>query len=690
MQNRTFVTLITFLVILTIIVWGAVIFYSYQNLGQTPQPLTNTQPTLPKDKPIKSLSKVEMKKFASESEFKDYLTKVPEVTVGGLGYLATDGVAQKMEAPMALNAGEAGLQTAERGGGGEASRVSQTNVQVEGIDEPDIVKTDGQEIYYSREKYDYYYSRPMILEEQGKIMPPQPEQTQAIQLIKAFPPTALGLDGKIDKMGEMLLSQKMLLVFAKQYDYAQSNQIFGFDVSDPKTPAEKWKIDLEEKTSLVSSRLYQNKLYLITKQGLNEERPCPIKPLSINGNFAEIRCTDIYYPVNPTMVDATYEVFVLDPQTGVIEKTVSFVGSSNYNSSVIYMSLNNLFVTYLFQEDQMAILIDFLNTEINGLFPTYITEKINKLKDYDISQMAKIMELGVILEKYQNSLSADERLKMENELCNRGEEYFKKHIRDLTGTAIIKISLSDFEVAATGKVPGTLLNQFSMDEYQDHLRVATTVGEGGSGFLDFNLGRNSSLNDIYILDKDLKTVGSILDLGQGERIYSARFIGGQGYLVTFRQTDPFYVLDLTNPAKPEKKGELKIPGYSSYLHPLAENKILGIGQESSKVKISLFDVSDVSNPRETDKYILDEYWSEILNTHHAFTQDAKHQIFFLPGSKGGYVFSYKDDKLKMEKAMSGVDVQRAIYLDDYLYIVGKEKIVVFDEKTWEKVKELGL
>lgn len=688
MQNRTFVTLVAFLVVLIVVVWGIVIFYTYQNLNNLNKPsqtLINSQPTFPKNKPIKPLSEVEMKKFASEAEFKDYLTKVMDM--GGLNYLTTNGASQKM-APMTLNAGETDLQFAEQGGD-EPSRVSQTNVQVEGIDEPDIVKTDGQEIYYSREKYDYY-SRPMILEGQGRIMPPQTEQTQAIQLIKAFPPTALGMDGKIDKMGEMLLSQKMLLVFAKQYEYAQNNQIFAFDVSDSKAPSEKWKIDLEERTSLVSSRLYQNKLYLVTKQGINEERPCPIKPLSINGNFMEIRCSDIYYPVNPTIVDTTYEVFVLDPQTGAVEKTVSFVGSANYNSSVIYMSQNNLYVAYLYQEDQMAILIDFFNTQANDLFPVNIIEKINKLKDYDISQTAKMMELSVILEKYQNSLSSDERLKMENDLRNRGEEYFKKRIRDLNSTAIIKISLSDFEVAATGKVPGALLNQFSMDEYQDYFRIATTVGEGGSGFFGFNSGRNSSLNDIYILDKDLKTVGSILDLGQGERIYSARFINDKGYLVTFRQTDPFYVLDLSDPQKPEKKGELKIPGYSSYLHPLAENRILGIGMENSKVKLSLFDVSQVNEPKEMDKYILDEYWSEILNTHHAFTLDAKHQLFFLPGGKGGYIFSYKDDKLKMEKAMSGVDVQRAIYLDDYLYIISKEKIAVFDEKTWEKVKELEL
>ncbi|MEA3560689.1 MAG: beta-propeller domain-containing protein, partial [Candidatus Omnitrophota bacterium] len=95
---------------------------------------------------------------------------------------------------------------------------------------------------------------------------------------------------------------------------------------------------------------------------------------------------------------------------------------------------------------------------------------------------------------------------------------------------------------------------------------------------------------------------------------------------------------------PELKGELKIPGYSSYLHPINKDRILGMGKEGSKVKVSLFDVELASNPKEADKYILDEYWSDVLNTHHAFLLDAKHKIFFLPGHKGGYIFSYEKNR----------------------------------------------
>ena len=270
-----------------------------------------------------------------------------------------------------------------------------------------------------------------------------------------------------------------------------------------------------------------------------------------------------------------------------------------------------------------------------------------------------------------------------DEMTNKMSDYTKKHKRDLTKTDIVKINIDDLKVETIGIVPGSLLNQFSLDEYEKNLRVAVTVGE------NFLWGaRIETENDIYVLDKNLKVVGSAQGLGAGERIYSARFIGDKGYLVTFRQTDPFYVLDLSNPNNPQVKGELKIPGYSSYLDPIAENRILGIGKEGSEVKISLFDVSSPTNPQEVSKYILKEYWSDILNTHHAFLSDEKHKIFFLPGSNGGYVFSYENDSLKLQKAVSDMQAKRALFINDYLYIVGENKIVVLNETDWETVNEL--
>jgi uncharacterized secreted protein with C-terminal beta-propeller domain len=319
----------------------------------------------------------------------------------------------------------------------------------------------------------------------------------------------------------------------------------------------------------------------------------------------------------------------------------------------------------------------FLEERCKDIIPSHVIDRLKEIEGYNISTTSKMTEFGLIMEQYMESLSAEERLKVENELGNRIEKYFEEKKRDLMKSGIAKIGLADFTILAVGDVPGMPLNQFSLDEYEGYLRIATTIGMGWE-----------TENDIYILDEDLKIVGSAKGLGIEERIYSVRFLANRGYVVTFREIDPFYVLDLSDPAKPEVKGELKIPGYSSYLHPIEENLILGIGKEGSRVKISLFDVSSAEQPEEVDKYTLDEYWSDVLETHHAFLLDKKHEIFFLPGARGGYVFAYPDQQLKLIKAIPTHGARRAIYLDDWLYIITDSMITVFDEYTWEKVSEL--
>jgi uncharacterized secreted protein with C-terminal beta-propeller domain len=300
----------------------------------------------------------------------------------------------------------------------------------------------------------------------------------------------------------------------------------------------------------------------------------------------------------------------------------------------------------------------------------------------DISDQAKMTEYQVIIQNYYNSLSDDERLRVENETSNKMQGYVKEHIRDLEKSGIVKIDVDGLKIAAVGGVPGRPLNQFSMDEYDNHLRIATTVGNN-------IFAAGESANDIYALDKNLNIVGKIVDLGLGERIYSARFIEDKGYIVTFRQIDPFYIVDLSNPTKPQLKGELKIPGFSSYLHPINKETILGVGEENGRVKLSLFDVSSSDSPKEVAKYSLDENWTEVASNHHAFLMDAKHEIFFLPGGKGGYIFSYKGNQLDLTKAVSDLSIKRALYLNDYLYIIGENKLVVLDEGSWQEVGSLS-
>jgi hypothetical protein len=175
---------------------------------------------------------------------------------------------------------------------------------------------------------------------------------------------------------------------------------------------------------------------------------------------------------------------------------------------------------------------------------------------------------------------------------------------------------------ATGEVKGFLLNQFAMDEYGGDLRVATTTSPNDWWISDESESR------VTVLRRNgdtLTQIGLVEGLGLTERIFAVRFMEAVGYVVTFRQTDPLYVLDLSNPTAPGVVGELKIPGYSAYLHPVGEGRLLGVGQdadEDGRVKgtqISLFDVSDPANPQRIDQVTLEGGWSQAEGNHLAFT-----------------------------------------------------------------------
>jgi inhibitor of cysteine peptidase len=191
-------------------------------------------------------------------------------------------------------------------------------------------------------------------------------------------------------------------------------------------------------------------------------------------------------------------------------------------------------------------------------------------------------------------------------------------------TSIYRISINkdalNFE--AKGSVSGYVLNQYSMDEYNGNFRLATTSQ------------KQESSNNVYVLNMNLITIGKLENLAITERIYSARFMGNQAYLVTFRQTDPFFVLDLSNPAEPKVAGELKIPGYSSYLHPYDENYVIGLGIENNNLKLSLFNVTKVNAPTEIAKYTIqgDYTQSDALYEPKAFLFNKEKQLLVIPVS----------------------------------------------------------
>ncbi|MBI4053839.1 MAG: beta-propeller domain-containing protein [Candidatus Doudnabacteria bacterium] len=628
-------------------------------------------------------------KFSSKEEFLDYLKEAQSVGFS-LGGLAQRSIG--LAVPSAIEDSFAGRPVAleqSAGSRGGINRVSQTNVQVLGIDEPDLVKTDGKKIFLATQGYGYYplvESRgPIFVQPELESIVPSPlpeyRDTRAVQVLAAFPPEELEKIGKIDRTGNLLLHGKILVVFSDD-----GRGAYGYDVSNPGNPKEQWKMEMKDNTYLVTARLFKDRIYLVTSTRVNYSDPCPIVPFAVKGASITIPCIDVYHPRAIVPTDSTYTASSLDPQTGEVKDKVSFVGAAG--ATVVYMSQNSLYITYPSPVDLFIFLVDFFRSKAGDLLPAELVLRLEKIAGYDLSSQSKFSEFQVLIEKHFSSLDPDERNRVENEITNRLADYAKQRLRELDRTGIVKVSLAGLKIAASGSVPGTLLNQFALDEYQGNLRAAVTLGEGG-GFWGWGLGSESA-NDVYVLNEQLDEIGRITDLGVGERIYSVRFLEDRGFVVTFRQIDPFYVLDLSNPRSPQKKGELKIPGFSSYLDPIAPHRILGIGQEGAQVKISLFDVTDANNPRELDKYLLNEYWSDVANTHHAFLADRDHKIFFMPAGQSGYIFSYQNDQLELKRSVSNVAAKRALYINNFLYVIGEQKVVVLDEDDWKEVAELQL
>lgn len=616
--------------------------------------------------------KVEFRKFNSKEEFKNYFKKVfrEEKTK----YLFTDIFREIFHKPRSLHStlipfySGFTLESIDIPQSIKApERVSETTVQVKGIDEPDIVKTDGLNIFYSRE---IYLNNPICFPEKCIF------SYHAFSIIKAFPPFEAQEIFKTNEGGELLLEKngKILLILDKNY-----NKITGYDVSNLKNPTKKWIINMEKDVILDTARLYQNKLYLVIKKLLNDNVECPLKLGELNNESLEIDCKNIYYPSEHYSVNLLYGVLVINPISGDIELQNAFLAQSE--ESVIYMSPNYIYITYTFVNNFENFILHFIN-ENKDKFPQSILFKIYQLK-FEKNREEILDKIEKILSEYYNSLNDAQKESLSKELTKKWEEYLDKNKRYFEKTIITKINIKDLNIEAIGNIPGAPLNQFALDEYQNYLRIAVTIGE--------KIRILSTVNDIYILNNNLEIIGSVQDLGKGERIYSVRFIEDKGYIVTFRETDPFFVLDLSKPYEPKLKGELKIPGYSSYLHPITKNKILGVGKEENYVKISLFDVTNPENPFEKDKYILkEETWSEILKTHHAFLLDEKHQLFFIPAVNKGYIFSYKNDDLTLIKEINNITAVRAIYLDDFLYIIGENVIIIYDENSWQLIKEITL
>lgn len=282
---------------------------------------------------------------------------------------------------------------------------------------------------------------------------------------------------------------------------------------------------------------------------------------------------------------------------------------------------------------------------------------------------------------------------------------------DVTRTAIRKVAYHDglLEGAAQTKIDGLLNDSFSIDEYNGYLRLVTTISSE-NGVMP--ISRESSpaepdtSNALYVLDEELQLVGEIGDLAPGETVYSARFMGDTGYFVTFRQVDPLFSADLSDPASPQIIGELKIPGFSEYLHPYGEGRLLGIGMDVDEegvttegVKLSMFDISDPGNVTEVSKYILeDKYGTDVSYNYKAVFVDVDKNLFGFRAYGGNgdvyYLFSYDESEgfqemFSRELTAYGGDV-RGVYAGEKFYLVVGNTVESFTLSGFEKIDDIVL
>ncbi|MBS3131888.1 beta-propeller domain-containing protein [Candidatus Woesearchaeota archaeon] len=658
-----------------------------------------------------------MKQFSSAKEVIEFLEKnqVSGNFYGGFNGGIMMRQTAVMEAAMDSGAKIAAPSAAPSAG---ADDYSQTNVQVGGVDEADFVKNDGKYIYtLSGNKLVIVNAYPA---EDAEIL----SETE----IKGRP-RDMFVSG--DKLVVMVEGDDQVLGIS-EYDfvprprYAQKTHAFVFDISDRENPAVEKDFDVSG--YYYESRMIGNYVYFIAKESVYYFSNYVDMPAVREGGKV-IASPSVFYFPRPFSSYSFHTIAALNLQDMEINAESFMLGES----STLYVSENNMYIAY--QNNPPYTYYETHNRDrffevVLPLLPSDTRNNINAINNDDsLDQYEKWQQISRTLEGMYNSMNENEKERLVERIQGAVEDYELKLEQERRKTIIHRISVNKGEIEheADGEVPGYLLNQFSMDEKNGNLRVATTT---------YVYARESTMyNNVFVLDSDMDVIGKLEDIAPEERIYSARFIGDRLYMVTFKNVDPFFVIGLSDPSNPEILGKLKIPGFSNYLHPYDENTIIGIGKETEGnewggvstrgVKLALFDVSDVSNPKQLNKYEIGEQGSdsEALNDHKAFLFDKEKNILVIPvrevkgryyDSKYGYYrnnvwqgayafglsreggFELKGKITHSENVndnyyYGGPDaVRRALFMDDVLYTISSKKIMMNDIGSIETINEIKL
>lgn len=541
---------------------------------------------------------------------------------------------------------------------------SKTNTQVEGVDEADIVKTDGTYIYQVNRE---------------RIIIARAAPAEDMEVIGV-----LNYSGKDFSPQEMYVDDNHLVVIGTRsygihplYSDSENDASSGLRIMPP----------YNYHREMVKAVIYN----IEDKSNIKQERE-----LELNGNYVSSR------KVGQSLYLVANKSIYFYPGREIEEPKPLFrdsVVSDNFNE-IDYPSIR--------------------------CFPDFVEPSYLIVAGLNLDRPDEKANVSSFLGSGQNIYASTENLYV----AVTGYSYYRDQFTDImppadmSKTRIYKFQINEGQLsyAASGEAPGTILNQFSMDEHEGYFRIATTSGDV------WRSGAYTSQNNLYVLDSSLNGVGKIEGIAPGEKIYSVRFTGDRGYIVTFKTVDPFFVLDLSDPQHPGILGALKIPGYSDYLHPYDDNHIIGFGKDTVEMsgpgesmafymgmKMAIFDVSDVSNPVEMFRANIGDRGtdSELLRNHKALLFEKDKNLLAFPvkvmevkgdsynsGSnvpeygtfafQGAYVYNIDlaggftlkgrithlsgEDYLKAGNYWynSDKDIERIIYIDDTLYTLSQQ------------------
>ncbi len=645
----------------------------------------------------------DIRKFSSADEIRDYIENNTALAAAGDYGYSVNGIARDAgiaPQPAVAESSVKGLAVPSASAG--SADHSTTNVQVAGVDEPDFVKNDGKYIYVIT--------------------------GQTLAIVDAYPAASASVISKTgigDTPRDLFIDGNRLVLFAtgtedtdlpspdtsaapsvqmKEMPYYYhptlpvTHAIF-YDITDRAHP--KVLKDFTIDGDYIDARLIGSNLYLVTREQVYIYDRDRITVPAIREGTKTVIAPDVYYFDNPERQYAFTTISSFDT-AGAKEKEARtyLVGSGN----ILYVSENAMYITY-----------QKYHNVYRTMQPVPVLAVDDAVRGSDASPSG--VPAPILWEDF-NKMTESEKQAYISDLKNQEQESIQKREIDQTTTAIHKIGISNGAITylARGEVPGILESQFSMDEYKDNLRVATTSNV-------YTTRGSYEYNNVFVLDSAMKTIGSLTHIAEQERIYSTRFIGDRLYMVTFKRIDPFFVIDLSAPANPKILGKLKIPGYSDYLHPYDATHIIGVGKETGTndwggvstrgIKLALFDVSDVEHPIQIDMVEIGDPGTDsaVLSDHKAFLFDKAKNLLVIPARVvrneavvnekmtgavqpniwyGAYVFGVTPEsgftlRGTVEHGTgsdryyyygsSQNEVKRSLYIDDVLYTLSSKKIL---------------